>query len=156
MKRRKKPTPVRDLYLASCDGQCEIARWTGYTYENRQFVPHSVPWSESAADIHHLFSVSGQRLDVWSNLLAVSRPMHDADHNGTRGEPVIVRLLCIAAKSAKALALGQPNELVVTELDLCAGFSVWAWVERQNLRAPWQKVAIDTLRRLEQLKGESA
>jgi hypothetical protein len=157
MVNRRKPTPILDLYKDSSDGNCEIARWLGVTLGQQGFQRHSIPWGEPAAAVHHLFSVSGQRMDVWSNLLAISGAIHDADHFGTRGEPVIVRLLCIAAKSEKARATGSPSELVLEDLDRCAGKSVFGWLETQSLQEEWIcKIQRDALRRLRVLAQETA
>lgn len=84
-------------------------------------------------DIHHILKSPRQRFDLWSNLVACCRTVHDWDDNG---KAVELKLLCLELKRRK-------GELNIEELNKAAGATrpdaqpVISWLERVHSDHPW-------------------
>jgi hypothetical protein len=90
-----------------------------------------------AADTHHIFSVSGQRPDLKSCLIALSRPVHDRFHFGAKGDQAPLRVLFLCAKARKAARLGDPSEFNSSEIDIAAGRCVRGWAAGAVFEPAW-------------------
>jgi hypothetical protein len=124
-RKRSKLTPVYDAYKATCEMD-EILFFTGVKLmaNSKPEIHHPGIW-EPCQGVHHIWSLN-RRPDVLSNLVGVNYDGHDADHSGTRSEPVFVRLLSMLAKAEKARKTFDA-EFVVADLNRCAGKSVYGW-----------------------------
>lgn len=101
---------LRQRYREEFGGYCELATLLPSVFP--PFPP---------SDIHHIWPAP--RVDVWSNLISVSRPSHDwcGDH------PIEGKICCMWVKLQKSKREYRPSyepyytrEFDVTELDLAA------------------------------------
>lgn len=147
-----KPRQIYDDYRDS-EPACEIAAELGIELDRRglpMFWPAGSVYIE-AVDVHHLFSVSGQRLHLKSNLIALCRKWHDWFHSGNHADQVPVRLLCLAAKMHKAVRLQDPAEFDLRELKQASGCSIPGWIECASLEPAWAWVEPYRIELLERL-----
>lgn len=88
-------------------------------------------------DPHHIFGGRGGRLDVISNLLAVSRDAHEwLEENKTAG-----RIVAIAAKIKK-------GEFDPAEMRRASGMHVNGWLAKAEVSIDWVVPILDELRKL--------
>lgn len=83
---------------------CELTPWF------KRYLPDQVDHNDPSLDIHHIFHV-GQRYDLVSNLIAISRSVHQWGH---LQHPVDFRVLCLWKKWKK-------GELNLDEVRLASG-----------------------------------
>lgn len=134
---RQSDTRIYDDYRG-IENLDEISFELGITWSRGkpQFWPAGCV-SVEAADVHHIFSRSGQRLHLKSNLISLSRDVHDMFHISADGAVVPIRLLCLAAKCAKSLRMADPSEFDLAELDRACGASVRGWIENATFELEW-------------------
>lgn len=72
---------------------------------------------DDSADIHHIVGGNGRRWDLWSNLITVSRTVHQWIH----AHPIDGRLICLGHKLSK-------GELDLEEFRRASGMHLAGWI----------------------------
>lgn len=136
--------PNVDAYFAYVDdphnGHCEISFYLGICVEPMGVhSTHRIGLEfRPEPGAHHIFSVSGQRIHERSNLIRISPVAHRLVHNGVNFEPQYIRLLCIAAKIKKRIALNDPAEFGLAVMKKVAGGNgIEGWLQAHEFRESW-------------------
>lgn len=137
-------------YKDACAGVCEIGWHIGVAVrDGKPMMPAENVELRDDLQTHHIFSLS-RRPDRISNLIVLTARTHELVQSI---EPQKGRLLCILAKLRKRAATGNPDELNVAELDLCAGKYSTGVIEFMSFQEDrWRNWQQECLRRLEAAK----
>jgi hypothetical protein len=152
-----KPLTDTSLYWAYGErfgGFCEVAFYAGLYAENGKLLPTNLG-SEITRDLHkhHLWSVN-QRPDFRSNLLTVTKAVHDYFH-AHQPEARTIAVLCKLRKRAK---LGEPEEFDTSEIFRASGKLVAGVIGGYNFstNAMLEKFQAECLRGLAEIEREAA
>jgi hypothetical protein len=130
-------------------GLCEVAFHAGLTARNGKLIPVCLGFEiDRNLHRHHLYSTN-QRPDCWSNLLVVTKEMHDYFH----AHQDQARTICCVCKIRKMNANGDPHEFDLNEMFQSAGKHIIGDIERYNFEsnAMLDKFRSEALRELEKL-----
>lgn len=81
-----------------------------------------------ADDPHHVFGSRKGRWDLWSNLIAVSRPSHE----WIEAHPIEGLIVCLYAKWVKSIT-GNPEDFDLDELHKASGYVFPSYIETLNV-----------------------
>ena len=145
------------LYWAygEANPHCEVAFYAGLYMKDGKLIPTCLG-TEITTNLqrHHIWSVSGERPDLRSNLITTTLEMHNWLHAHQRH----ARVIAVTAKLRKLSSISQPEEFTLEEAKIASGRNVYGIISGLNFggEAMFEKMQQECLRRLNELKAEAA
>lgn len=135
----------------------EWAFYLGLVAKGGKLLPTMISTEIPSCDPNHIFVPP--RLDVWSNLIALSREAHNYFHANLP----IGRTLSVLAKLRKASSRGDPEEIDIEELNIAAGRTEFCEKSASGMisnysfegNATFEKLQSECLRRLAEIEVPS-
>lgn len=163
-KKPRKSKPNVAAYFAYADDpqnrHCEIGEWLRVFWTDdgtaRIWPAKTNPYFLPEKGAHHIFSY-GSRQHERSNLIRISHIAHRLVHNGIKGEPQSIRLLCIAAKIKKRISLGDPAEFDLIKMRaIVGGNGIEGWLLSHKFSESWlEKIRHEGIASIESFGSES-